>query len=224
MSEYWLWVAWAIVTHVNGVLSDFWRWFAIPILFTYNKSLSFQVPDYLPSSIGKKGEEAIGIPSGIGTQAALVGYESSHQCATPFAPPRPAHPLFSNGPFPISPGPLYQNEVNCSAFDMELIFHFQANKTHFHNKGCAPGLILKVRVFGTRKWPIEGLSLPLDLFVFYFQNLWSSPSLILERRRHFWNMWKCLRISTKMTRPTFPPRKETLSIHPLTWQPGRGIC
>ena len=36
-----------------------------------------------------------------------------------------------------------------------MIFHFQANKTHFRNKGCALGLILKVRVFGTRKWPIE---------------------------------------------------------------------
>ena len=37
---------------------------------------------------------------------------------------------------------------------MEIIFHFHANKTHFHKKGCAPSLILKVRVFGTRKWPI----------------------------------------------------------------------
>ena len=43
----------------------------------------------------------------------------------------------------------------CSAFDMENIFHSQANKTNFHKKGCAPSLILKVRVFGTRKWPIE---------------------------------------------------------------------
>ena len=38
---------------------------------------------------------------------------------------------------------------------MEVIFHSHANKTHFHMKGCALGLILKVRVFGTRKWPIE---------------------------------------------------------------------
>ena len=37
---------------------------------------------------------------------------------------------------------------------MEIIFHSHANKTHFHVKGCAPSLILKVRVFGTRKWPI----------------------------------------------------------------------
>ena len=60
-----------------------------------------------------------------------------------------------NRPFPSSPGPLYQNEVKCSAFDMEMIFHSHANKTHFHKKGCALGLILKVRVFGTRKWSIE---------------------------------------------------------------------
>ena len=49
--------------------------------------------------------------------------------------------------------PLVQNEGRCSAFDMEISFHSHANKTHFHKKGCAPSLILKVRVFGTRKWP-----------------------------------------------------------------------
>ena len=59
-----------------------------------------------------------------------------------------------NRPFPSFPGPLFQNESRCSAFDMEIIFHSHANKTHFHKKGCAPSLILKVRVFGTRKWPI----------------------------------------------------------------------
>ena len=36
-----------------------------------------------------------------------------------------------------------------SAFHVEIIFHSHANKSHFHNKGCAPCLILKVRVFGT---------------------------------------------------------------------------
>ena len=34
---------------------------------------------------------------------------------------------------------------------MEMIFHSHANKTHFHKKGCALGLILKVRLFGTPK-------------------------------------------------------------------------
>ena len=37
---------------------------------------------------------------------------------------------------------------------MEIMFHSHANKTNFHEKSCAPSLILKVRVFGTRKWPI----------------------------------------------------------------------
>ena len=40
-----------------------------------------------------------------------------------------------NRPFPSSPGSLYQNEVRCSTFDMEMIFHSHANKTHFHKKG-----------------------------------------------------------------------------------------
>jgi len=48
-----------------------------------------------------------------------------------------------NMSFPSSPGPLYENEVKCS----EMIFHSHANKTHFHKKGCALSLILKVRVF-----------------------------------------------------------------------------
>ena len=56
-----------------------------------------------------------------------------------------------NRPFQSSPGPLFQNERRCSAFDMEVIFHSRASKTRFHKKGCAPSLILKVRVFGTRK-------------------------------------------------------------------------
>ena len=50
-----------------------------------------------------------------------------------------------NKPFPSFPGPLYQNKVKCSAFDMEMVFHSYANKTHFHKKCCAFGLILKER-------------------------------------------------------------------------------
>ena len=40
-----------------------------------------------------------------------------------------------NRPLPSSPGPLYQNEVKSSAFDMEMIFFSLASKTHFHRKG-----------------------------------------------------------------------------------------
>ena len=47
----------------------------------------------------------------------------------------------------VPPGPLCQNEVKCSAFDMETIFHSHANKTHFHKKACVLGLIWKVRFF-----------------------------------------------------------------------------
>ena len=57
------------------------------------------------------------------------------------------------------PRPLYQNEVKCSAFDMEIIFHSHANKTHFHKKGCVLGL--------TRKW----LIISTDLF---FASLFKS--------------------------------------------------
>ena len=59
-----------------------------------------------------------------------------------------------NMPLPSSPWPLYQNEVQCSAFNMEMIFHSHANKSYFPKKGCALGLILKARVFGTQRWPI----------------------------------------------------------------------
>ena len=40
-------------------------------------------------------------------------------------------------------------------FDMEIIFHSHSNQSHFHKKGCARSFILKVRGFGTRKWPID---------------------------------------------------------------------
>ena len=42
---------------------------------------------------------------------------------------------FTNRPFLSSAEPLFQNEGRCSAFDMEMIFHSHANKTHFHKKG-----------------------------------------------------------------------------------------
>ena len=80
-----------------------------------------------------------------------------------------------NRPFPSSPGPLFWNrgpgELGNGLFwltamvfqfnlisNMEIIFDSHTNKIHFHKKGCAPSLILKVRVFGTRKWPIAEIS------------------------------------------------------------------
>ena len=59
-----------------------------------------------------------------------------------------------NRPFPSSKKSHFQSETKCEAIDMKMIFNYDANKTHFHNKGFALSLVLKVRGFGTRKWPI----------------------------------------------------------------------
>ena len=42
---------------------------------------------------------------------------------------------------------------------MEMSFHPHTNKTHFHKKSCALGLILKVRVW---KWPFVAV-IPLNI-------------------------------------------------------------
>ena len=69
-----------------------------------------------------------------------------------------------NTPFGSSSGPLYQNAIKCSALDMEMNVHSHANKTQFHKKGCALGLILKVKVFGTRKWLICNVNVLNGIF------------------------------------------------------------
>ena len=62
-----------------------------------------------------------------------------------------SHPVHTknekNRPFSSLSGTLYQNEVKCSAFDTQMIFHSHANKPHFHKTGCVLGLVLKVRVY-----------------------------------------------------------------------------
>ena len=47
---------------------------------------------------------------------------------------------------------------------MKMIFNYDPNKTHFHNKGFALSLVLRVRFFGTRKWPIELGLVKLDAY------------------------------------------------------------
>ena len=50
---------------------------------------------------------------------------------------------------------LCKSEAKCEAIDMKSILCYHANKTYCHKKGFAPWLVLlKVRVFGTQKWPI----------------------------------------------------------------------
>ena len=46
-----------------------------------------------------------------------------------------------------------------------MIFYYHANKTHFHKKGFALGLVLRVRVFGTRKWPIPAIDLSNNIIL-----------------------------------------------------------
>ena len=47
-----------------------------------------------------------------------------------------------------------------------MIFNYDANITHFHNKGFALSLVLKVRVFGTRKCPIHAPYCQENIVVF----------------------------------------------------------
>ena len=81
-----------------------------------------------------------------------------------------------NRPFPSSKKSHFQSEAKCEAIDMKMVFYCDANKTHFHNKGFALSLVLKVRFFGTRKWPMatnftnkcaaRAMLQSLDLFTF----------------------------------------------------------
>ena len=59
-----------------------------------------------------------------------------------------------NRPFPSSKKFHFQNEAKCETFVLETSFICIIIKTHFHNKGFALSLVLKVKLFGTRKWPI----------------------------------------------------------------------
>ena len=69
-------------------------------------------------------------------------------------------------PFASSKKSHFQSEAKCEAIDMEMIFNYDANKNHFHNKGFALSLVLKVRFFGTRKWPVKAASELQSLRVF----------------------------------------------------------
>ena len=51
---------------------------------------------------------------------------------------------------------LFQSEVeNAKPLIRKKLFCSHANKTHFHKKGFSLTFALKVRVFGTRIWPIK---------------------------------------------------------------------
>ena len=61
---------------------------------------------------------------------------------------------FFNTPFPSSKKSHFQNEAKCETFVVKMSFICIIIKNHFHINGFALSLALKVRFFGTRKWPI----------------------------------------------------------------------
>ena len=60
----------------------------------------------------------------------------------------------TNRPFPSSKKPHFQNEAQCETFVVKINFICIIIENHFHINGFALSLALKVRFFGTRKWPI----------------------------------------------------------------------
>ena len=59
-----------------------------------------------------------------------------------------------NRPFLSSKNSHFQNEAKCETFVVKMSFICIIIKNHFHINGFALSLALKVRFFGTRKWPI----------------------------------------------------------------------
>ena len=80
-------------------------------------------------------------------------------------------------------------------YHKECMKNMHANKTHFHKKGFALVLVLKVRVFGSRKWHILVLGVVkifctciLDnlLYAALLSNLWRHlKATIIKNRSSF---------------------------------------
>ena len=65
---------------------------------------------------------------------------------------------------------------------MKIIFHYHANKTHFHKKVFVLGLILRVRVFGTRKWPIQNKK-NIKVTILVYEKNDDFPSLMSSNQK-----------------------------------------
>ena len=81
--------------------------------------------------------------------------------------------IYANRPFPSSKKSHFENEAKCETFLVKISFICIIIKNHFHINGFALSLALKVRFFGTRKWPnrnkkhrslIKRVQLPQDWF------------------------------------------------------------
>ena len=60
-----------------------------------------------------------------------------------------------NRPFPSSKKSHFQNKAKCETFVVKMSFICIIIENHFHINGFALSLVLKVRFFGIRKWPIN---------------------------------------------------------------------
>ena len=75
--------------------------------------------------------------------------------------------VFRNSPFLGCLKPPFQSEAKCEAINMKMFFFYShANIIHFHReKGFSFSLVLKVSVFGTRKWHV---AIHCDLWDYYY--------------------------------------------------------
>ena len=101
-----------------------------------------------------------------------------------------------NRPFPSSKKSHFQNEAKCEAIDMKMIFNYYANKTHFHNKGFALSLVLKVRFFGTRKWPIAFCHIQVLNLFFFSDEPVITHGLTLTSKVRFRDVVQVIRVRT----------------------------
>ena len=68
---------------------------------------------------------------------------------------------------------------------MRSLFYSHANKTHFHKKDFALSLVLKVKVFGTRKWPIIAIIIEISEFRktrSLFKLIWNFQVRVVRKR------------------------------------------
>ena len=86
-----------------------------------------------------------------------------------------SHHVSDNRQFPSSKKSHFQSDAKCETFVGKMSFNYDANKTHYHNKGFALSLVLKVGFFGTRKWPI---------CVNGFVNGWHNPTWTSQTLGH----------------------------------------
>ena len=118
-------------------------------------------------------------------------------------------------PFPSSKKSHFQNEAKCETFVVKMSFICIIIKNHFRINGFALSQALKVRFFGTRKWPIE---MPVHLLSMYVPE--KDPGTFKEKDPHTVNSSATSLRSTPYT--AFSKTFETL-LRSLGWSQHRNL-